>query len=108
MTKDEQVVIDVLEHNAQQWDATDPLQAQSFRDAARVLTQLASGADLATAVGPQDTPAATPLSADPVLVPDLTVPPVSTPVSHDPADAPALPSTIHTPTDPAAETPAHG
>ena len=98
MTKDEQVVIDVLEHNAKQWDATDPVQAQSFRDAARLLAQLAAGADLATARGPEDTPTPEPFSEDPVLA-FVPAPPVST----DPADAPVIP-----PTNPDTETPANG
>ncbi len=96
MTKDEQIVIDVLEHHAQTWDATDPQQAQSFRDAAQLLRQMAMSppvvqmADPATVFLPEHSPAPAP------LVPD-------------PADAPPLvQGSVHTPTDPDAETPVNG
>jgi hypothetical protein len=97
MTKDEQVVLDVLEHNAKQWDATDPTQAQTFRDAARVLKDVTEGRLVTVSAAPAVDPAT-------VLVPDHT--PAAT-TSTDPADAPAPPS-VHTPTDYDAETPAHG
>jgi len=90
MTKDEQVVLAVLEHNAQQWDATDPVQAQSFRDAARVLKDVTEGR-LAPVVAP---PVADPAH---VLVTDHTPEPVT---STDPTDAPL----VHTPADADAET----
>jgi len=79
MTKDEQVVIDVLEHNAKQWDATDPRQAQTFRDAISVLTAPQPSGVLL----PDSTPAAATLSADPAVM-------------------------VHHPTNVDAETPAHG
>lgn len=89
MTKDEQVVLDVLEHSAKQWDATDPVQAQSFRDAAKVLTDAANRSAPPVAAPPF--PPATPPSAEPVR-------------SNDPADAPM----ISTPTNPDLETPVNG
>jgi hypothetical protein len=98
MTKDEQVVLDVLEHNAKQWDASDPTQAQTFRDAARVLMDVTDGR-LVTTVTP---PAVVGPAA--VILTDHTPAPVT---STDPADAPA-PPLVHTPSDYDAETPANG
>ncbi len=95
MTRDEQVVIDVLQHHAQTWDATDPQQAETFRDAARVLTAFCEGQ---IAAGPPDSLPTTP-SAQDVTDPDET-----------PAAASLTPETVsdasvHTPTDPDAEIP---
>jgi hypothetical protein len=78
MTQDEQVVIDVLEHNAQQWDATDPNQAQTFRDAIALLTRAANGQVVEArtrqpdALYPEPTPAPAALSLDPA---DGPIPP---------------------------------
>jgi hypothetical protein len=79
MTNDEQVVIDVLEHHAKTWDATDPQQAQTFRDAIAVLTAPQTSGVLL----PEATPPADPLSVDPAVL-------------------------VHHPVNPDAETPTNG